>query len=189
MKNTAHIVLAGAVLVACSSAARAQGPGAAPCERLRSLTLNGARITAAESVAEGAFVPPGPPNAARFADLPAFCRVTALASRAGDNRREDRGLAARRGQVDRRIPAGRQRFRRRDDRLPRDANDRRPRDRHREHQPRTRRRRAVETGRHERRSLPSDGRARQGDRRGVLQPPAGAHVHERMRRVRLSAMR
>ena len=84
MKNTAHIVLAGAVLVACSSAARAQGPGAAPCERLRSLTLNGARITAAESVAEGAFVPPGPPNAARFADLPAFCRVTALASRAGD---------------------------------------------------------------------------------------------------------
>jgi hypothetical protein len=46
MKNTAHIVLAGAVLVACSTGARAQSPGAATCERLRSLALNGARITA-----------------------------------------------------------------------------------------------------------------------------------------------
>ena len=84
MKNTVHIVLAGAVLVACSMGARAQNPGAASCERLRSLALNGARVTAAEPVAEGAFVPPAPPNAARFADLPAFCRVTALASRPGD---------------------------------------------------------------------------------------------------------
>ena len=51
MKSAVHIVLAGAVLVASSTGARAQNPGAAPCERLRSLALNGARIIAAEPVA------------------------------------------------------------------------------------------------------------------------------------------
>ena len=57
---------------------------AAPCENLASLKLPETTITAAQSIAAGAFQPPagsGPrggagPGAA-FKDLPAFCRVAA----------------------------------------------------------------------------------------------------------------
>ena len=76
----ALVVLGSAAAVS----AAAQDVNPASCERLQSLTLTGARITAAQPVAAGAFVPPAPQNAGRFEDVPAFCRVTALASRAGD---------------------------------------------------------------------------------------------------------
>ena len=106
--------------------------------------MNGARIIAAELVAEGAFVPPAPPNAARFADLPAFCRVTALASRAGDTDvKIEVWLPAAEKWTGEFQPAasgfaggtiGYREMR----------TNRRPRERHRQHQSRTRRRRSVE---------------------------------------------
>src|SRR5215469_701619 len=53
--------------------------GAATCDSLASLKLANTSITAAQVVAAGAFVPPGPaPTAAPlapFKSLPAFCRV------------------------------------------------------------------------------------------------------------------
>jgi hypothetical protein len=61
-------------------AARMQGVHAANCEELvTSLQLADTSISLAESVAPGAFKPPGPPGpgvpAARFGTLPAFCRI------------------------------------------------------------------------------------------------------------------
>src|SRR6266571_5502252 len=55
------------------------GPAfAGPCEGLSALKLHGATITSAESVAAGAFTPPGSAAApAVFKNAPAFCRVTA----------------------------------------------------------------------------------------------------------------
>ena len=55
------------------------GPAfAGPCENLSALKLPGAAITSAESVAAGAFTPPGSKTAApMFKNAPAFCRVTA----------------------------------------------------------------------------------------------------------------
>ena len=49
------------------------------CERIAELKLSDATITAAQSVAAGAFTPPpgGRGGANPFADLPAFCRVAA----------------------------------------------------------------------------------------------------------------
>src|SRR5688572_22496015 len=72
-----------------TQAAAAPQSGAPSCETLASLTLPNTTITAARSVAAGAFTPPGTPGAApggapagrgagpTFSDLPAFCRVTA----------------------------------------------------------------------------------------------------------------
>jgi len=64
----------------------------ANCERIRSLKLPNATITAAESVAPGAFVPPaapagGPPGAGAraYAELPAFCRVAATLTPSSDS--------------------------------------------------------------------------------------------------------
>ena len=58
---------------------------AAPCESLASVSLPHVKITLAESVAPGAFTPPGAggidaagaPAGAVFVRLPAFCRVAA----------------------------------------------------------------------------------------------------------------
>jgi len=51
---------------------------AGPCEDLSALKLPGATITSAESVAAGAFTPPGSAAAPPvFKNAPAFCRVTA----------------------------------------------------------------------------------------------------------------
>ncbi len=67
----------------------------ATCESLSSLKLAGTTITAAESVAAGAFTPPAPPagrgRGARggggnpYADLPAFCRVAATVKPSSDS--------------------------------------------------------------------------------------------------------
>jgi feruloyl esterase len=69
-------------------------PAAAPgsCEKLAGLTLPHTTITAAQSVAAGAFIPPpadptaGPPVQARaFASLAAFCRVAATLKPSSDS--------------------------------------------------------------------------------------------------------
>ena len=66
----------------------------ATCESLSSLKLADTTITAVESVAAGAFTPPAPPagrgRGARgggnsYADLPAFCRVTATVKPSSDS--------------------------------------------------------------------------------------------------------
>lgn len=66
----------------------------ATCESLSSLKLADTTITAAEAVAAGAFNPPAPPagrgRGARgggnsYADLPAFCRVTATVKPSSDS--------------------------------------------------------------------------------------------------------
>jgi feruloyl esterase len=66
---------------------------AAPCENLSSLSLPHVKITLAESVAPGAFTPPGAggidasgaPAGAVFGRLPAFCRVAATLTPSSDS--------------------------------------------------------------------------------------------------------
>jgi len=66
---------------------------AAPCESLASLSLPNVKITLAESVAPGAFTPPGAggidaagaPAGAVFGRLPALCRVAATLTPSGDS--------------------------------------------------------------------------------------------------------
>src|SRR5579862_7190460 len=56
------------------------------CETLASLTLSGASITSATSVAAGAFKPPpGPGQPAPTYALPAFCRVLGVAKPTSDS--------------------------------------------------------------------------------------------------------
>src|SRR5438128_2587798 len=51
---------------------------AGSCESLTSMKLQGATVTVAESVAAGAFTPPGAASqAAAFKGAPGFCRVAA----------------------------------------------------------------------------------------------------------------
>jgi feruloyl esterase len=70
-------------------AAWAPRADAASCESLASLALPQATVTAAESVAAGAFVPPGPPPSAAASRIlsiaPAFCRVTATLTPTSDS--------------------------------------------------------------------------------------------------------
>src|SRR2546425_338543 len=70
------VVLAVALLGAMSAAA------ATPCEKLSGLSLQNAKIDSAQTVPAGAFTQPGRGGGARgaanvFANLPAFCRLTA----------------------------------------------------------------------------------------------------------------
>jgi feruloyl esterase len=66
---------------------------AASCESLASLSFQETKITSATNVAAGAFVLPapggpdtgGPPAAAQFGALPAFCRVTATLTPSSDS--------------------------------------------------------------------------------------------------------
>src|SRR5579871_2312644 len=77
MRRKRIIILSGAVL---TMAVLGQGvAAAASCESLTSLSGPKANITAAESVAAGAFVPPAGRGgaAAAYKNLPAFCRVEA----------------------------------------------------------------------------------------------------------------
>jgi feruloyl esterase len=67
-----------AILLAILIVGAARSVAAANCEGLSSLTLPNASVTSATSIAMGAFtpaIPPTPANAARYRDLPAFCRV------------------------------------------------------------------------------------------------------------------
>jgi len=75
-------MLAAALVVLPATTVLAQNPAA--CERLQALTLPAARVTGASFVPAGGFIPPAPPGAARFEELPAFCRVTLVAARTGD---------------------------------------------------------------------------------------------------------
>jgi feruloyl esterase len=66
---------------------------AVSCESLTNLSLRETKITSATDVAAGAFVPPalggvqaaGPSSASQFADLPAFCRITATLTPSPDS--------------------------------------------------------------------------------------------------------
>jgi feruloyl esterase len=60
--------------------------GAATCDGLASLSLPDTTITAALTVAPGAFVPPAPARGRNpFADLPSFCRVAATLKPSADS--------------------------------------------------------------------------------------------------------
>src|SRR5262245_24369342 len=84
MRYLPAIISAGLMAVTID----ASPAGAATCESLRSLSLSNTTITAAETVAAGAYVPPptgrrrGP---TQFAGLPAFCRVTATLRPSSDS--------------------------------------------------------------------------------------------------------
>ncbi len=71
-------------LTAFAATASAQTPARPSCEQLSTLTLIGARVTGAQTVAAGAFTPPNPANARPYGELPSFCRVTAEATRPND---------------------------------------------------------------------------------------------------------
>ncbi len=61
---------------------------AATCESLARLTMQNTTVTAAQSVAAGAFTPPAGAQAKQsdaFRELPAFCRVTATIRPAPDS--------------------------------------------------------------------------------------------------------
>ncbi len=88
MNRKTSVVFAFFVLIACSSAVIA----ATPCEKLAGLALPNAKIDSAQIIAAGAFVPPGGaarggrgPAANPYADLPAFCRVTATLTPTSDS--------------------------------------------------------------------------------------------------------
>jgi feruloyl esterase len=75
-----------AVLVLAAGAPRAE---AASCESLASLALPQTAVTVVETVAAGAFVPPGPPPSPlgrrMLAAAPAFCRVAATLTPTSDS--------------------------------------------------------------------------------------------------------
>jgi len=76
-----------ALALAVVPASRMSAAGAA-CESLKTLALEHGRVTLAESVSAGAFHAPGSPNAqdaARFAALSSFCRVTATLTPTADS--------------------------------------------------------------------------------------------------------
>jgi feruloyl esterase len=74
-----------ACVLACLGAAPAV---AASCESLATLALKDAKVTGVTVVGAGAFVPPGGGEAAdpsRYANLPAFCRVSATLTPSSDS--------------------------------------------------------------------------------------------------------
>jgi feruloyl esterase len=77
------------IVLAVSWAAAASRAEAATCESLAALALPQATVTAAHTVAAGAFVPPGPPVSPQgrrvLAAAPAFCRVAATLTPTGDS--------------------------------------------------------------------------------------------------------
>src|SRR5262249_28442376 len=76
------------ITLACVKALPANA--ATSCEKLISLPLPQARVDSAQMVAAGAFVPPAGAQgrggaASLFANLPAFCRVTATLAPSSDS--------------------------------------------------------------------------------------------------------
>jgi feruloyl esterase len=77
-------ILAGAALLGVLITGNALA--ATPCEALTTVTLSNAKVTAAIAVAPGAFVPPSPGRGANaYANLPAFCRVSATLTPSSDS--------------------------------------------------------------------------------------------------------
>ena len=75
----------GLACIACVPRAHAAGPS---CEQLAQLNLPNTKITSAEKVAAGAFTPPAnmtPPSVNFYTQLPAFCRVKAVATPSADS--------------------------------------------------------------------------------------------------------
>jgi feruloyl esterase len=84
MRTTSAAVLAAvvaAVAVSFTTPARA----AASCENVAALALPNAKITSAQTVAAGAFTPPGRGATAGAASLPSFCRVAATLAPSADS--------------------------------------------------------------------------------------------------------
>src|SRR5262245_37922516 len=86
MKTGSRLLVA---VAGCLLTVAAFGQANDVCAGLAELTIAGAKIAAAETVAAGEFVPPGPPNpgapAASFKKLPAFCRVQAVSKPSADS--------------------------------------------------------------------------------------------------------
>jgi feruloyl esterase len=85
--TTASVIAAATTALVALNANQAT---AATCESLSALKFPDATITAAQSVAAGAFAPPaaeagGRPAGNQFADLPAFCRVAATLTPSRDS--------------------------------------------------------------------------------------------------------
>ena len=75
----------GLASIACVPRAHAAGQS---CEQLAQLNLPNTKITSAETVAAGAFTPPAnmtPPLVNFYTQLPAFCRVKAVATPSADS--------------------------------------------------------------------------------------------------------
>jgi feruloyl esterase len=96
MRTVGTFALAAALLVSASAYAQSPTARSAPagsaasssrsCESLASLALPNAKITRAEAIAAGAFQPPNTGRgAAAFAQLPAFCRVSATLTPSKDS--------------------------------------------------------------------------------------------------------
>jgi feruloyl esterase len=82
-------LIASALLFATVLIGPIGAAAAAPCESLKSLALRDTTVISAQLVPAGGFMPPAPTrgragSASPFADLPAFCRVTAAVTRQGD---------------------------------------------------------------------------------------------------------
>ena len=94
MRRTSRAEFANAMALAALIAVPAVA-SAATCESLSSLKLQNTTITAAEAVAAGAFTPPAPAGRGGrggrggggnpYANLPAFCRVTATLTPSSDS--------------------------------------------------------------------------------------------------------
>ena len=82
MKVISRISLGLAILLMFSATSTA-----APCENLMSMKFPDAKVTLAQTVAAGTFVPPGanPQAAAAFKDVPAFCRVAMTLTPSSDS--------------------------------------------------------------------------------------------------------
>ncbi len=92
MRRTSHAAFVNTLLIAALALTCASAAVAASCESLSSLKLPDTTITAAEAVAAGAFVPAAPARGGKgkgggnaYADLPAFCRVTATIKPSADS--------------------------------------------------------------------------------------------------------
>ena len=83
MRNTGAVHY-GKVLLAVTALV-SPAAAAVPCESLSSLALPEARITAAQSVPAGDFIPPGGSAARPIHNLPAFCRVAATLTPSKDS--------------------------------------------------------------------------------------------------------
>ena len=86
---TVAVALAATMITPMAAAAQGAASPALSCESLSSLALANTKITLAQTVADGAFVPPGAGGgnaAARaYAALPSFCRVAATLTPSGDS--------------------------------------------------------------------------------------------------------
>jgi hypothetical protein len=87
--DSASVLLIAVLFSPAASGQTVQPPPAQPCESLAQLSLPNARVTLAQTVAVGTFLPPGlgGANAAAwfYKTLPSFCRVAILSTPTADS--------------------------------------------------------------------------------------------------------